>query len=82
MITLTLSLGKFETRNRPLWKFDNSLLKDTIFINEINDAAENVIEEYAALPNSREQLPFISKWNIQFVVPDHFFVGGGGAYYL
>ena len=73
MITLTLTLRKLETRNRPLWKFDNSLLKDTIFVNEINDVVENVIEEYAVLPYSREQLPVISKWNVQFVVPDLFF---------
>lgn len=37
MITLTLTLGKLETRNKLLWKFHNSLLKDKLFANEIND---------------------------------------------
>ena len=37
MITLTLTLGKLETRNKLLWKFNNSLLKDKLFANEIND---------------------------------------------
>ena len=37
MITLTLTLGKLETRNRLLWKLLNTLLKDKTLVNEIND---------------------------------------------
>ena len=36
MITLTLTLGK-ESRSRLLWKFNNSLLKDNLFVKEINE---------------------------------------------
>ena len=74
MITLTLTLGKLETRNKLLWKFNNSLLKDKLFANEINDVIRTVIEEYAALPYSREQLPFIQKCDIQFVISDQLFL--------
>ena len=74
MITLTLTLGKLETRNKLLWKFNNSLLKDKLFANEINDVIRTVIEEYAALPYSREQLPFIPKCDIQFVISDQLFL--------
>ena len=70
MITLTLTLGKLETRNKLLWKFNNSLLKDKLFANEINDVIRTVIEEYAA----REQLPFIPKCGIQFVISDQLFL--------
>ena len=74
MITLTLTLGKLETTNKLLWKFNNSLLKDKLFANEINDVIRTVIEEYAALPYSREQLPFIPKCDIQFVISDQLFL--------
>ena len=74
MITLTLTLGKLETRNKLLWKFNNSLLKDKLFANEINYVIRTVIEEYAALPYSREQLPFIPKCGIQFVISDQLFL--------
>ena len=68
MITLTLTLGKLETRNKLLWKFNNSLLKDKLFSNEINDVIRTVTEEYA------EQLPFIPKCDIQFVISDQLFL--------
>ena len=50
MITLTLTLGKLETRNKLLWKFNHSLLKDKLFANEIIDVIRTVIEEYALYP--------------------------------
>ena len=55
MITLTLTLGK-ESKNKLLWKFNNSLLKDKLFAEKINDVINAVVEEYAALPYIREQL--------------------------
>ena len=74
MITLILTLGKLETRNKLSWKFNNSLLKDKLFANVINDVIRTVIEEYAALPYSREKLPFIPKYDIQFVISDQLFL--------
>ena len=55
MITLTLTLGK-ESKNKLLWKFNNSLLKDKLFAEEINDVIKAVVEEYAALPYIPEEL--------------------------
>ena len=66
MITLTLTLGK-ESKNKLLWKFNNSLLKDKLFI-------KAVVEEYAALPYIREQLFKIPKCDIQFVISDQLFL--------
>ena len=74
MITITLTFGKLEYRNRLLWKFNNSLLKDKTFVNEINDVIKTVIEECAALPYCREQLPLIPKLDIQFVISDQLFL--------
>ena len=73
MITLTLTLGK-ESKNKLLWKFNNSLLKDKIFAEEINDVMKAVVEEYAALPYIREQLSKIPKCDIQFVISDQLFL--------
>ena len=47
MITLTSTLEK-ESKNKLLWKFYNSLLKDKLFADEINDVTKAVVEEYAA----------------------------------
>ena len=69
MITLTSTLGK-ESKNKLLWKFCNSLLKDKLFADEINDVAKAVVEDYAALPHMQEQLSNIPKCDIQFVISD------------
>ena len=69
MITLTSTLGK-DSKNKLLWKFYNSLLKDKLFAEEINDAIKAVVEEYAALPYIRGQLSKIPKCGIQFVISD------------
>ena len=73
MITLTLTLGK-ESKNKLLWKFNNSLLKDKLFAEEINDVIKAVVEEYAALPYIREQLSKIPKCDMQFVISDQLFL--------
>ena len=73
MITLTLTLGK-ESKNKLLWKYNNSLLKDKLFAEEINDVIKAVVEEYAALPYIREQLSKIPKCDIQFVISDQLFL--------
>ena len=73
MITLTMTLGK-ESKNKLLWKFNNSLLKDKLFAEEINDVIKAVVEEYAALPYIREHLSKILKCDIQFDISDHLFL--------
>ena len=39
-----------ESKHKLLWKFNNSLLKDKLFAEEINHIIKAVAEEYAALP--------------------------------
>ena len=59
-----MTLGK-ESKNKLLWKFNNSLLKDKLFAEEINDVIKAVVEEYAALLYICEQLSKIPKCDIQ-----------------
>ena len=57
-----------------MWKFNSSLLKDKLYADEINTVIKTVVEEYAALPYSREQLPNIQKCDLQFVISDQLFI--------
>ena len=67
MITLTLTLGKDSIQYNIQF---NSLLKDELFAEEINDVIKAVVEEHAALPYIRELLSNIPKYDIQFVISD------------
>ena len=78
MIILTLTFGK-ETKNELLWKFNNYLLKDKLYADEINAVIKKttkkkkkttVVEGHTALPYSQEQLPSIPKYDHQFVISD------------
>ena len=57
-----------------MWKFNSSLLKDKLYADGINTVIKTVVEEYAALPYSREQLPNIQKCDLQFVISDQLFL--------
>ena len=73
MITLMLTFGK-ESKDKPMWKFTDSLLKDKHYADEINAVIKTVVEEYAALPHSQEQLPNIPKCDLHFVISDQLFL--------
>ena len=68
MITLTLTLGT-DSKNKLLWKCNNSLLKDELFADEINDVMKAVVEEHAALPYIRELHSNIPKYDICYIRP-------------
>ena len=68
-----MTLGK-ESKNKLLWKFNNSSLKDKLFAEEINDVIKAVVEEHAALPYIREQRSKIPKCDVQFVISDQLFL--------
>ena len=55
MIILTLKFRKDTWRNLR-WKFNSSLLSDTMYVDCINDVIKSVLEEYAALPYERVHL--------------------------
>ena len=54
MIVLKFSFGK-ETKRKTFWKFDSTLLKDSAYLNEINEEIKKVVEEYAVMLYNREK---------------------------
>ena len=49
-ITLTLDFNKF-TRGRGYWKLNNSLLKDTAYVEVVKKCLKNAAFQYSADPN-------------------------------
>ena len=74
MIVLKFSFGK-ETKRKTFWKFDSTLLKDSAYLNEINEEIKKVVEEYAVMLYNREELHNIPKYDIQFTISDQLFLG-------
>ena len=86
MLTLELSFGedwkkkkkkkkkRRRRRRRRQRKFNSSLLKDSEFVQEVNDTIEKVIEQYAALPYDRNILSKTSSKDIQFTISDQLFL--------
>ena len=60
-------------RKKTYWKFNSSLLKDSEFVQEVNDTIEKVIQQYAALPYDRNILSKNSSKDIQFTISDRLF---------
>ena len=69
IITLSLGFGK-EPKRSLLWQFNSSLLKDTAFVQEMNEVINVVIQEYAAFPYCRDKLREIPRFEVQFVISD------------
>ena len=72
-ITLTLSSGQ-DIKHHTLWKFNNSLLKEKQFVDEINEVIKSVKEEYAALPYNRTNISQVPNDTIQFTISDQLFL--------
>ena len=69
LITLTLSFRKSLPKNT-FWKFNASLLKDKMYIDEINNLIYNVLREYAATPYSAEGINYANKNEMHFTISD------------
>ena len=74
MLTLELSFGEDCNNKKTYWKFNSSLLKDSEFVQEVNDTIEKAIQQYAALPYDRDNLSKTSSKDIQFAVSDQLFL--------
>ena len=66
-------MGKI-AKKKTYWKFNSSLLKDSEFVQEVNDTIEKVIQQYAALPYDRNNLSKTSSEDIQFTISDQLFL--------
>ena len=67
ILHFNISLSKHANRGRGYWKFDNSLLEDTIFVEKIKSHIQDVIQKTYDLSDSRVKWEFL-KYKIRFFV--------------
>ena len=72
--TISLSLVLNETQNcKTFWKFNNSLLRNSQYSNEVKQVILDVKREYAAIPYSRENIDKIDDELLQTVIDPQLF---------
>ena len=71
MILLSFKFNKF-TRGHSYWKFNNSLLRDRAYVNEIKNVIDRVKEQYA-LPVENIAIKDIPHNNLTFTINDQLF---------
>ena len=72
LVTLSLEKEQF-TRDRPFWKFNNSLLKDKMYIAEIKKVITEVKKQYALPVYNFENIENIPNEDLSFVIGDQLF---------
>lgn len=71
---VVLSLKKLQIkRDRPFWKFNNSLLKDINYVNVIKKLILNIKQQYALPVYNIDNLENIENEQIQFMISDQLF---------
>ena len=73
MIKLSLKTNNIK-RNRPLWKFNNSLLKDIDFITSIKKVISDVKKQYAAMVYNRDNIDLIEDDQLSLTIDDQLFL--------
>lgn len=73
MILLELRLTNF-TKGRGFWRFNNSLLKDRQYIQQVKDIIERTKVEYAIPVYNRDVIKELSLEEIQFTISDQLFL--------
>jgi exonuclease III len=74
MITLTLRFSDEKIERKTFWKFCNAHLKDSKYLDEINQVIRNVVSEYALTPYARFNVENIPWAEIQFNISDDTFL--------
>ena len=74
IIELTLKLCKNTSKGRTFWKFNNSLLYNTEYINEVKKSILKIKEQYAAYPYNREQIHEIDNEQFETVINPQLFL--------
>ena len=74
IVTLLLKKEKSKGRTRSYWKFNNSLLYDTHYVDLIKQCILNVKKQYAVLLYNSDTIDNISNEEIQFVINDQLFL--------
>ena len=72
-VLLSLCFNKF-VKGKPLWKFNNSLLKDIEYLNAINRKIDEVKLQYSLPVYNTENIQNIPDTEIQFTINDQLFL--------
>ena len=73
LVTITLRKSEFK-RDRQFWKFNNSLLRDKTYVNQIKTLINDIKRQYAIMLYNTEELDKIPIDDIQFTISDQLFL--------
>ena len=69
IITLELRLNNFKC-GKGFWKFNNSLIKDDVYIKKVKKVISETINEYLLIPYNRANIAEIDQYDLQFSISD------------
>jgi len=73
LIYVSFEFGKFKKGNS-YWKFNNSLLKDMVYINEVKKVINNIKTQYATdIPNRYNRIEEVPMQDLTFSINDQLF---------
>ena len=72
LVNLQLRKGHRE-KSRQFWKFNNSLLKDKVYVEEIKKLINNVKKQYSLLVYNHENIENINDEEVEFLINDQLF---------
>ena len=72
-VSLSIRLNEFQ-HGKGLWKFNNSLLEDEIYLDQIKSVIVDTKSQYAVLTYDRNNLDNIPDSEIQFTINDQLFL--------
>jgi exonuclease III len=73
MVDLQLDFNQVE-RGVGYWKFNNSLLIDAIYVDQVKTTIREIVDRYAASPYQRSNLSDIHPKDIHFIINDQLFL--------
>ena len=72
LVTISLRKKEFK-RDRPFWKFNNSLLKDKAYVKAIKELIEHIKNQYSVILYEPEEIKNIPAKDVQFNISDQLF---------
>ena len=73
IVSTTLINPQIQKKNKSYWKFNSSLLKDKVYIDEIKKVISNTKQQYAVPVYNFDQIENIPNEDILFVINDQLF---------
>lgn len=73
IVTIDLQISKYK-RGRGYWKFNNSLLKETEYVNIIHTVINNTRDTYAATPYNTQNVDNVHPNDIHWQISDRLYL--------